>query len=168
MANIYDNTFTLGNTSSTTLSAGPGIKIDDSSVPGVIKVSTDETVLWSGTSTVLNKTFNLAEPYTNFEKIRFLHCFEGSGVFAPVYTDYDVSALAAQNGKGLGLSYNGCKAQNDLAGWNFGLANITKVSNTQLSGRGAGYFALNTISLITSDIYYIYEICGINRISGGN
>lgn len=123
----------------------------------------NETVLWSGNSTVLNNTFNLSEPYTNFEKIRFKHCFEGSGVFVPIYTDYDTNILKNAANQGIGLSYNGCKAQNDLAGWNFGLANIVKVSDTQLSGRGAGYFALNAKSLITSNIYYIYEIRGINR-----
>lgn len=130
----------------------------------------DETVLWSGDSTVLNQTFNLSEPFTNFKKIRFKHCFEGSGVFAPVYTDYDTSVLMSQNanGHGLGLSYNGCKAQNDLAGWNFGLANIVRVSDTQLSGRGAGYFALNAKSLVTNNLYYIYGIYGVDRISGGN
>ena len=123
----------------------------------------NETVLWSGNSTVLNQTFNLSEPYTNFEKIRFKHCFEGSSVFVPTYTDYDTDVLKNAANQGIGLSYNGCKAQSDLAGWNFGLANIVKVSDTQLSGRGAGYFALNAKSLITSDIYYIYEIRGINR-----
>lgn len=123
----------------------------------------DETVLWSGNSTVLNNTFNLSEPYTNFEKIRFKHCFEGSGTFAPTYTDYDTDVLKNAANQGIGLSYNGCKAQTDLGGWNFGLANIVKVSDTQLSGRGAGYFALNAKSLITNNIYYIYEIRGINR-----
>lgn len=123
----------------------------------------DETVLWSGNSTVLNNTFNLSEPYTNFEKIRFKHCFEGSGTFVPTYTDYDTNVLKNGASQGIGLSYNGCKAQTDLAGWNFGLANIVKVSDTQLSGRGAGYFALNAKSLITNNIYYIYEILGINR-----
>ena len=165
---IYNGTFVLGDTSATTLSAGPGIKIDDST-PGVIKVSNDETVLWSGNSTVLNNTFNLSESYTNFEKIRFKHCFEGSAVFAPTYTDYDTNVLKNGASQGIGLSYNGCKAQSDLAGWNFGLANIVKVSDTQLSGRGAGYFALNAKSLITNNIYYIYEIIGINRKqNGGN
>lgn len=130
----------------------------------------NETVLWSGASTVLNQTFNLSEPFTNFKKIRFKHCFEGSGIFVPIFTDYDTSTLAAQGGsqKRIGLSYNGCKAQNDLPGWNFGLANIVSVSNTELSGGGAGYFALNTKSLITKDIYYIYGIYGVDRISGGN
>ena len=65
--NIYNGTFVLGDTSATTLSAGPGIKIDDS-VPGVIKVSNDETVLWSGNA-VNNDVLNLSENWNNFEYI---------------------------------------------------------------------------------------------------
>lgn len=161
---ISQGTFAIGQTSATNFIAGPGIKVDQPS-EGVVRIGNDETVLWSGNSTVLNTTFNLSEPYTNFEKIRFKHCFEGSGVFVPMYTDYDTDVLKNAASNGIGLSYNGCKAQSDLAGWNLGLANIVKVSDTQLSGGGAGYFALNAKSLITSNIYYIYEIRGINRIS---
>lgn len=166
---IANGSFVLGQTSATNFVAGPGIKIDEPSA-GTVRIGNDETVLWSGESTVLNQTFNLSEPFTNFKKIRFKHCFEGSGVFAPIFTDYDTSTLTAQGGakQGIGLGYNGCKAQNDLPGWNFGLANIVSVSNTELSGRGAGYFALNTKSLITKNIYYIYGIYGVDRISGGN
>ena len=40
MSNIYDGTFILGNTSATTLSAQPGIKLD-TSVPGVIGIGTE-------------------------------------------------------------------------------------------------------------------------------
>lgn len=165
---IANGTYTIGQTSATNFVAGPGIKIDEPSA-GTVRIGNDETVLWSGNSTVLNQTFNLSEPFTNFKKIRFKHCFEGSGVFAPVFTDYDSSALMTQNnGQGIGLSYNGCKAQNDLAGWNFGLANIVRVSNTELSGRGAGYFALYAKTLVTNNIYYIYGIYGVDRISDSN
>ena len=167
---IANGTYTIGQTSATNFIAGPGIKIDEPSA-GTVRIGNDETVLWSGNSTVLNQTFNLSEPFTNFKKIRFKHCFEGSGVFAPIFTDYDSSALMAQdnyNGQRIRLSYNGCKAQNDLAGWNFGLANIVRVSNTELSGRGAGYFALNAKTLVTNNIYYIYGIYCVDRISGSN
>ena len=66
MSEIYNGSFVLGNTSATTLSAGPGIKIDDST-PGVIKVSNDETVLWSGSLTASGDTINLTEKLNNFE-----------------------------------------------------------------------------------------------------
>ena len=69
MSEIYNGTFVLGNTSATTISAGPGIRIDDSQ-PGVIKVSNDETVLWSGTTTASGDVMNLSEPFSNFERVR--------------------------------------------------------------------------------------------------
>ena len=70
MSEIYNGTFLLGNTSATTLSAGPGIKID-TSVPGTIKISNDETVLFSGNLSQGNKdTILLSEPITNFEKFK--------------------------------------------------------------------------------------------------
>ena len=65
--NIYDGTFVLGNTSATTLSAGPGIKITTDE-PGVIKVSNDETVLWSGSPSASNVNINLSEPISGFER----------------------------------------------------------------------------------------------------
>ena len=75
MANIFDGTFVLGNVSATTLSAGEGIKITTDE-PGVIKVSNDETVLWSGTNysisdgtKVLSGSVELSEPASAFEKI---------------------------------------------------------------------------------------------------
>ena len=70
MSSIWDNTYTLGNSSGTVISAGPGIKIDDSQ-PGVIKVSNDETVLWSAPTTAgAVSGITLSEPSTNFEKLK--------------------------------------------------------------------------------------------------
>ena len=60
MANIYDGSYVLGDVSATQIVAGEGIKIDNSQ-PGVIKVSNDETVLYSGAGTSAvtgNETFN--------------------------------------------------------------------------------------------------------------
>ena len=69
MSSIWDNTYTLGNSSGTVISAGPGIRIDDSQ-PGVIKVSNDETVLWSATMGAQGVTSaTLSEPFTNFEQL---------------------------------------------------------------------------------------------------
>ena len=71
MSSIWDNTYTLGNSSATVISAGPGIKIDDQSTPGVIKVSNDETVLWSGTNGATACT--LSEPISAFDRLR-IYC----------------------------------------------------------------------------------------------
>ena len=86
--NIWNNTYVLGDSSGTVISAGPGIKITTDE-PGVIKVSNDETVLWSG-SLVNSNTASLSESITNFERVAFEgYCHNGSdySVYAeaPVY-----------------------------------------------------------------------------------
>ena len=53
-------------TSHQAISAGPGIKIDDST-PGVIKVSNDETVLYE--STAQTSALSFSEPLTAFERV---------------------------------------------------------------------------------------------------
>lgn len=50
------------------LSAGPGVKLEK--VGDTLVASTDETLLWSGSSTGTTPGFYLNEPYTNFEYIR--------------------------------------------------------------------------------------------------
>lgn len=69
MANIYDNTFTLGNTSATTLSAQPGIKITTDQ-PGVIGIGTDETVLWSADYNTATTGISFSEPLSSFERVK--------------------------------------------------------------------------------------------------
>lgn len=69
--NIWNNTYVLGDVSGTTISAGPGIRIDDST-PGVIKVSNDETVLWSNSAGATESNgFTLSEQMTNFNTIKY-------------------------------------------------------------------------------------------------
>ena len=95
MSEIYNGTFVLGNTSATTISAGPGIKIDDST-PGVIKVSNDETVLWSGSLTS-GSTATLTENITNFERIAFEgYCHNGNTY--SVYAEAAVISTAVRIG----------------------------------------------------------------------
>ena len=100
MSSIWDNTYTLGNTSATTLSAGPGIKIDDST-PGVIKVSNDETVLWSAANGATSGDRILSESWKNFEKISISHACTYAGA-RPIAPDavIDTSALTK---KGAGI-----------------------------------------------------------------
>lgn len=70
MANsIYNGTFVLGNTSATTLSAGEGIKLD-TSIPGTIKISNDETVLWEAPTSAGSTSCNLSESYKNFDSVK--------------------------------------------------------------------------------------------------
>ena len=69
MSQIYNGTFVLGNTSATTLSAGTGIKLD-TSVPGTIKISNDETVLYSGNYSTATTGINFNESIKNFDRIK--------------------------------------------------------------------------------------------------
>jgi hypothetical protein len=66
---IAQGTYTLGQTSATTYQAGPGISITQPS-EGTVRISNDETVLWSGTLTVGN-TAQMSEPVSAFESYKF-------------------------------------------------------------------------------------------------
>lgn len=68
---IYNGTFVLGDVSATTLSAGNGIKITTDE-PGVIKVSNDETVLYSGNYNTNTTAVSLSEPVSNFETFKVM------------------------------------------------------------------------------------------------
>jgi hypothetical protein len=88
---IAQGTYTLGQTSATTYQAGPGISITQPS-EGTVRISNDETVLWSGTLTS-GATAALSEPITAFERIGFAgYCHNGE-VFS-VYAEAPVISTA--------------------------------------------------------------------------
>jgi hypothetical protein len=70
MNTIYDNTFTIGQTSGINFEAGPGISITQPS-EGTVRISNDETVLYSGSSA--NPT--LSESIDNFEHIKVTYTY---------------------------------------------------------------------------------------------
>lgn len=71
MSQIYNGSFVLGDTSATTLSAGEGIKLD-TSIPGIIGISNDETILFEG-SAGESDTISLSESPMNFERIKIFY-----------------------------------------------------------------------------------------------
>lgn len=71
---ISMGTFTIGQTSATNFIAGNGIKIDSPSA-GTVRIGTDETVLWSGTSTA---SATLSEPITGFERVKISFSHNGN------------------------------------------------------------------------------------------
>ena len=167
---IYNGTFVLGDTSATTLSAGPGIKIDDST-PGVIKVSNDETVLWSAATTA-NATsagiFN-ENPF-NFERIGVYWLMNNDGTLqSPTYqefptlpnTTYYLNAGFGNSYCYIGkvhfnvgsASFSSTKAQGiQIANWN-ATSNIASIDPNYLTKMRNGF----------------YKIVGINRKqNGGN
>ena len=69
MNTIYDGTFVIGDTTTTTFEAGPGISITEPSA-GTLKIGSDETVLWSGTPQN-SGTVQLSESIGNFDRVLF-------------------------------------------------------------------------------------------------
>ena len=158
MANIYDGTFILGNTSATQISAQPGIKID-TSVPGVIGIGTDETVLWTGANN--STSFTLSEPIYNFDCIELVN--EKNTNSCRIKVDGTVSA---------GFNYNRLWLEPDNRimerfyavtsndGKTFGVRYVRGIdistANAYSYGGGTNWYLENT------------KIVGIGRISGGN
>ena len=71
MNTIYDNTFTIGQTSAINFEAGPGIMVTEPTA-GTVRIGADETVLWSGSDIgTRTSAFTLSEPINNFERVRF-------------------------------------------------------------------------------------------------
>ena len=159
MSSIWDNTYTLGDSSATVISAGPGIKIDDST-PGVIKVSNDETVLWSGTYSGTS-AIPFTESYKNFEYARI--DFKRSDNLAYTQTfrtsdqTYNEIALMGHwcrinTAGGISLLCSQYTLNNDSLQW---------IRGCELGiGAGASNASANKI--------IVTQVVGINRISGGN
>ena len=162
--NIYNGTFVLGDTSATTLSAGPGIKIDDS-VPGVIKVSNDETVLWSGQLDNLGSTGQLNEPISGFNSIKFLVKLNRSTDDASEWFEFDTNKT--NFGMCGALSNNASSsAGNGYIGWL-----MASINGTTLTYTNHYQWLMNTSYLQPTHQSNgrIFEVRGINRKqNGGN
>ena len=172
MSSIWDNTYTLGNSSATVISAGPGIKIDDST-PGVIKVSNDETVLFEYTGTGKNtaSAFDVAEPITNFETIR-IRCVGYPGNDGQlVYCDIPSPRTTAEN---ISICTTYFCSKNDgnplqVIGQRYSASNNGLTYN--LIDKKMLYYALTATAPTSTNanILSIDKIVGINRKqNGGN
>ena len=163
MSSIWDNTYTLGNSSGTVISAGPGIKIDDTSQPGVIKVSNDETVLWSGSIYDAGASANLSESYKNFNRL---------GITYNIQEASDISGYVEipTDGSKYNITHNWCSFTDNTLGVFF--TNLTANSNTTLSvNRHTHVYVSNNATTLNrgTNGLVIREIRGINRKqNGGN
>ena len=167
MSEIYNGTFVLGNTSATQIVAGEGIKIDTTE-PGVIKVSNDETVLYSG-NIQYNGTAALNEPAINFDRIRIYWAGENG--------DKSISVNEAQVLSGIDMLAIGglYKRYTSNNKWNFdgfSLSGNTDWSQIKMDATYRYNVTGNSIidyGLNGSSFAYIKEIVGINRKqNGGN
>lgn len=155
---IANGSFVLGNTSATTYQAGPGISITQPS-EGTVRISNDETVLYSGTAGTSAVTLN--EPMNNFERIKLVHNTQVEEIYGPVNTD----ALRYWH-------FYGSPSQGvyKIAMVNCAITNYTQITNVSaktllynVTGTATAYTLNDTYALNT-----IKKVIGINRISGGN
>ena len=152
---IANGSFVLGNTSATTYQAGPGISITQPS-EGTVRISNDETVLYSGDGTNLT----LSEDAYNFERLRF-KVDPGQGMKFIETTPARDLTFSTSNGFGnayikfFRLSYDAS-------------TNKFTVSRTKSIGTYFDSTATSWAASIDGDLTSIKEIVGINRISGSN
>lgn len=156
---IYDNTFTIGQTSATNFVGGPGISITQPS-EGTVRISNDETVLYdaNGASTT---SAHLSESITAFEYTKFYMHDDGG-------TCWGCGELLSRDASG-GFNTIQCGFTTH---WNTTGMRTIVAKNTDSSLQnwvtdgyqwwGTGGGAISTGYMI------IQKVIGINRISGGN
>ena len=161
MSEIYNGTFVLGNTSATQIVAGEGIKIDTTE-PGVIKVSNDETVLWQlptigGTST----SATLSEAFTNFDQIEVWWAQQSSRTTVQRYYTKNLEQLFCVHGK--------YQASNGLIYLFIAAWSISGTSASKLYCKYKSQDQWNTNTWADANELCPCKIIGINRKqNGGN
>jgi hypothetical protein len=177
---IAQGTYTLGQTSATTYQAGPGISITQPS-EGTVRISNDETVLWSAADGATSGDMILSESWKNFEKISVTHActYGGNRPIAPdtvidtyaltkkgggiiVCSDQTTTEVTGQSGNNK-IFYETqvtFSAINDTT-LRFYPAYVKFINYPKNDGTVTGRYGMEN-----SRVYY--NIVGINRISGGN
>jgi hypothetical protein len=166
MNTIYDGTFVLGNTSATTYQAGQGISITQPS-EGTVRISNDETVLWSGTAAPSNFPLTMIEPFSAFEKIEFVWDTRYNGDYGTptkgtiVYTD--------NHGSTVPTKYTLVEAYPNASQtwWDWWYLENDN-NGTTLSNLKAIYYPMTGGNSATQSNCRLFKVIGINRISGGN
>ena len=158
---IWNKTYTLGNSQETEIVGGTGIKVDDS-VPGVIGISNDETVLWENSA---NNQYSatLSEAYSNFERVR-IEFFASDTMntnrtvyneFPGYVTQFNLIGQRTDDG-GIVMSLSDLSASND------------KTRLTPTYGRYVIVPKTSTSLSVGNMNIALKSVVGINRISGGN
>lgn len=168
MNTIYDNTFTIGQTSAINFEAGPGISIDSPS-EGVVRIGNDETVLWSGTLTSGN-SINLSETVKNFNTVKFY----GHDSTRNKSMIYEQATNYLTGGETLSFTMQGWDNSIDAhwVGFYYSQLNYTNTAYSALTNSGGNQLYVNTetVGWFKNAGRYIVldKIIGINRISGSN
>lgn len=158
---IANGTYSIGETNKLTFSAGPGIKIDEPSA-GTMRIGNDETVLFESSAGVNeSEGFTISEPFTNFERIRYIGKTNSCNfsVEIPVYSE--ISALFRFGITCMCPDNDGAPLQ--LYGKSFTSNNgLTYIASRSY----ARWFDYNTQTSIngTKPLWgIIYKVVGINR-----
>ena len=162
MNTIYDNTFTIGQTSAINFEAGPGISITEPTA-GTVRIGADETVLWSGARTSAIQT---SESMKNFEncQVYIAHSTYGPPqVYTIDFADMGTTGYFAitrpRGSSNLNMAYIRLTADDThLAAVNakcltFGSWTTTATGVTATTGEA-------------EDLKSIIKVVGINRIGG--
>jgi hypothetical protein len=159
MNTIYDGSFVLGQTSATNFVGGTGITVDSPS-EGTVRISNDETVLWSGswkpgnTTSPTNSAIQISESVNNFQYIKVIT--EGILCQTIEMTPNACQALICYPESDNNTSILGLKvSKDDDTHIRFRCGYSTNFIQAYRGGADWGYFTLK-------------KILGINRISGGN
>jgi hypothetical protein len=171
---IAQGTYTLGQTSATTYQAGPGISITQPS-EGTIRISNDETVLYSGYENIGNDgaaTYNLTELPTNFNKIKIYWCLRNNSQFEQGNkgvgsVEYDMNLYSADHTYIAGFM-EGAINNTEFQPYRYD-ANIANIRTTAWTQNGQlTRLTDNTVLANNAQWFHIYKVIGINRISGSN
>lgn len=161
---IAQGTYTLGQTSATTFEAGNGISITQPS-EGTVRISNDETVLYSGAYTNAATLSDDLRNYTTFKA--FVKIGQSDHSYMVHELDTDAESWGLVQGWGESTSSNCSVVCIRLA---YDSAN-NKLNCTNRKILNFGAWNNNTATTTAS--YFdnpnlIYKVIGINRISGGN
>ena len=166
MSEIWNNTYTLGNTSATQIVAGEGIKLD-TSVPGTIKISNDETVLYEGNKAA---ELQLSESIKNFKTFK-IYMSVGQSLTCYTVHEFDSSAgnvwatvqAWAETTEGSNCTLCCVRFTFDTT------TNKINLTNRKLITFGTWNNTTATPSATTlATPALAFKVIGINRISGGN
>lgn len=169
MSQIYNGSFILGDTSATTLSAGEGIKLD-TSVPGVIGISMDRTVLFEDANGTGVDSGDISEAYTNFE-ILLLEVGYGAQtsslddgyMWVMCSTRSPYTWVQYMFGAGGGNHYYATAKIHWTSSTHFDVTNGSSILHSESSTSVSGNTSYNANAKKC-----ILRIIGINRISGDN
>jgi hypothetical protein len=169
---IANGTYVIGQTSATNFVGGPGIKVDSPS-EGVVRISNDETVLYSGKASLSNISLNEAITgfaYINFEYAPLDSTVQSEFTYNKLIKTISTDSILVNKQLYLAEWFPNGYAVNQLV--NRTVTYSINDAATQLSYRAGWQIfyrdgAWSTRALNTGE-FPIYKVIGINRISGGN